>query len=104
MLQSAAMATPIGAQEIADLLDVQDRTVHQWIRRGLMPPPKWQTVNGSRAWDRRDVLKWAGQTGRLTDPDLIAEYVAAVGAEPRPLRKGGRLPPDAVPRRRRASS
>lgn len=95
-------STPIGAQEIADLLDVQDRTVHQWIRRGLMPPPRWQSVNGSRAWERNEVIKWAGRSGRLSNPALVAEYVERYGTEPRPVRKGGRLPPK--PRRRRTPS
>ncbi len=86
------MEPPVGVIEIAKLLDVQDRTVHQWLRRDLLPPADFGIVNGSRVWKRATILKWAGQTGRLRNEDLVVEYRRRWRKDPVPARKGGRLP------------
>lgn len=86
------MNVPLGAPEIAKMLDVQDRTVHQWIRRQLMPDADFPEINGSLAWDRDTVLRWAGTTGRLTSDTLIDEFTKKFRSAPVKPRKGGRLP------------
>lgn len=50
--------------QIADLLAVKPGTVSQWDKRGLLPPPAvvWRM---GRVWNRRTILEWAADTGRL---------------------------------------
>jgi hypothetical protein len=67
-------ADPVGVLEIADRLGVKDRSVHKMIQRGVMPPPDYVTVNGSRAWEWRTILWWAGETQRLAKEALREEY------------------------------
>ena len=55
---------PVGEREIADRLDVQPSTVHQWQARKLLPPSRW-VVSGSPAWDWSDIEEWAIRSGRL---------------------------------------
>lgn len=94
--------TPMGTLEVAELLGVKDRTVHQWLRRNLMPEEDFPRVNGSRAWKRSTILRWAGRTGRLAAEakDLRAEYLARWGADAIAPRAGGRLATDGAKRRR----
>lgn len=54
----------MGAQEIADMLSVQVRTVHMWQHRGRFPE-RDATVSGLPAWKRSTVEGWARETGRL---------------------------------------
>jgi hypothetical protein len=81
---------PVGVTEIADRLDVRPRTVHMWIYRSRVPPPEFTTVNGSRAWEWRTILRWAGDTGRLRTPDMVAEYERRFRRRPQPPTRGGR--------------
>lgn len=55
---------PVGEQEIAERLGVNDSTVHMWRYRDLMPEPKWW-VSGKPCWNWPDIRKWAKETGRL---------------------------------------
>lgn len=84
--------TPVGRVEIAKLLDVDDRTPHAWMARGLLPRPDFEKVNGSPAWRRSTIVAWAVHTRRLP-AELIEEaaslgYEAAVGTGPQ---RGGKL-------------
>lgn len=54
----------VGVQEIATMLGVQVRTVHQWQRRARLPE-RDTTVSGLPAWRRATVTAWARETGRL---------------------------------------
>lgn len=56
--------TLLGVQEIAELLGVQVRTVHQWQHRDRLPEAE-ATVSGLPAWRRTTVVGWARETGRL---------------------------------------
>lgn len=80
---------PVGVLEVAARLGVKDRTVHQWLNRGLMPPDDFGVVNGSRAWNWPTILGWAGVSGRLHGNPLRAEFVAVFGHEAEPERWGG---------------
>jgi hypothetical protein len=68
----------LGLIEIAELLDVDKRTPHAWFYRGLMPDPDHEAINGSRAWDRATIVRWAAKTGRLP-VSLAQEGVDLVG-------------------------
>lgn len=57
----------VGLQEIAVLLGVEKRTPHAWAFRGLLPEADYPSINGSRAWKRATILKWAAATGRLPE-------------------------------------
>lgn len=70
-----AELTIVGLQEIAVLLSVKDRTPHAWAFRGLLPDPDFASINGSRAWKRATILRWAAATGRL--PESLAGEVPA---------------------------
>lgn len=76
------MDEPVGALEIGARLGVQPRTIHKWWTRGRMPAPDWEAVNGSRAWKWSRILRWAGETGRLTTDVLKDEYRGRFGKEP----------------------
>lgn len=88
---------PVGVLEIADRLGVQDRSVHMMIRRDRLPAPDYESINGSRAWNWRTILWWAGETGRLRTRKLQAEYRITFGLEP-PIVVNGRLPDGIVTR------
>lgn len=55
----------LGVAEIAALLGVKQRTVHQWRQRKLLPP-RDATVSALPAWRRATIITWARQTGRIT--------------------------------------
>lgn len=57
--------TVIGMTELSEFLDVAPRTPHMWYFRGLLPPEDFKSINGTRAWKRSTLLKWAARTGRL---------------------------------------
>jgi predicted DNA-binding transcriptional regulator AlpA len=88
----------VGIVEVANMLGVERHTVHTWINRGTLPRADWPTVNGSRAWERRNILQWAGESGRLRDDSLLGpegaealrvEYRETFKAEPVTVRNGG---------------
>jgi hypothetical protein len=54
----------VGQKEIANQLRVAPNTVHQWGKRGLLPPPEG-TVGGDPAWHWSTIEAWARQTGRI---------------------------------------
>lgn len=56
--------TIVGAKEIAELLRVAPNTVHQWVKRGQLPPPEG-SAGGAPAWHWSTVEAWARETGRL---------------------------------------
>lgn len=86
---------PVGALEISQRLGVQDRSVHMIARRGQMPKPDYEQINGSRAWEWTTILWWAGETDRLRSKKLIKEYTTKFGVEP-PDRTANRTPPGVV--------
>lgn len=92
---------PVGVLEIADRLGVKDRSVHKMIQRAVMPKPDHDSVNGSRAWEWRTILWWAGETKRLNREALRAEYRETFRKEPpvprRRTPKGTVTRPDPTP-------
>jgi hypothetical protein len=59
------MSDPIvGQKEIAEQLRVAPNTVHQWVKRGLLPPPEG-AVGGDPAWHWSTIESWARETGRI---------------------------------------
>ena len=59
------LADPIGAREIAELLGVATRTVHNWkSSKKILPNPEYVSVNGLHAWERSSIIRWANTTGR----------------------------------------
>lgn len=83
--------THLGTHEVAEFLGVKPRTVSQWRSRRRLPEPDL-VLNATNLWRRSTILRWAGDTGRLSSTALRAEYerlwkVAAV-----PYRKGGPIP------------
>lgn len=75
-------ADPVGVLEVAARLGVEDRSVHQWLHRNRLPAADYETVNGSRAWEWRKILWWAGETNRLRSVALGDEYRATFHQEP----------------------
>jgi hypothetical protein len=73
---------PVGALEIAKRLGVQDRSVHMMRRRGVLPEPDYDNVNGIRAWEWRTILWWAGETDRLRTPEAMKAYQDMFGEKP----------------------
>ena len=87
-----AFADPLlGVREVADFLVVKPRTVNQWVFRGLLPEPD-VALHATRLWKRSTILRWAGDTGRLSCSVLCAEYEMRWRVEPVPYRRGGRIP------------
>lgn len=89
--RQAAMNDPVGIQELTRRLGVQERTGHHWWYLKALPPPDYDSVNGTRAWEWITILLWAGRTGRLTpgSPDAD-EYTRLTGLEPAlPYRAAG---------------
>lgn len=76
--------TPVGGQEIAQLLHVKPTTVQQWKFRGLLPPADF-VVNGMDAWSTATILDWAHETGRL---GRTAHVASRGGEEDGPERSG----------------
>ncbi len=93
------MDEPLGTLEVASMLDVKPRTVHQWVSRGVIPEPDFPVINGSRAWKRRTILGWAGATGHIRDDaaELRALYKRTFRKHAIPHRRGGRLPQEPTP-------
>lgn len=54
----------VGQKEIADMLSVAPGTVHQWMKRGLLPAQEG-TVGGDAAWHWSTIERWARETGRM---------------------------------------
>lgn len=93
---------PLGTPEVAELLGVEAQTVWRWRTDGRFVEPTWPSVNAYPAWDRAEVIRWAGVTGRLRPAELerfpvrqplVLEYVVATGEAPRAA---------GLPRRRRS--
>ena len=82
---------PVGVIEIADRLGVEARSVHMMGRRGTLPPPDWDSINGYRAWNWPTVLWWAGETGRLRTDALVKQYRRMFG-QTEPDLAAGRKP------------
>jgi hypothetical protein len=59
-------AQVIGMSELPGFLRLASpRTASAWQQRKLLPPPDYPSVNGSSAWRRLTVVRWAAKTGRL---------------------------------------
>lgn len=89
---------PVGVQEIAERLGLESRSVHMIGRRGQLPEPDF-TTNGFRAWEWRKILWWAGETERLRNDDLRAQYADAFGHAPLDRSANGKTPPGGILRR-----
>lgn len=89
---------PVGVIEIAHRLGVLDRSVHKMIQRGRLPAPDYASVNGSRAWNWRTILWWAGETRRLNREELRDEYRRKFQLDPPVPRKRARNMPGTVER------
>jgi len=81
-------ATVLGRLEIALLLDVDKRTPFAWYTRRLLPAPDHASVNGSPAWNRDTIIRWAAHTGRL--PDSLIDEAQVLGEFDRAEQRGGR--------------
>lgn len=86
----------VDADEVARRLGVQLETVYAWRKRtkaglAVALPPERHLFSGVPVWEWRDILIWAGRTGRLTDEDLRADYVHLMGQSPREPRTAGSL-------------
>lgn len=79
----------VGLQEIAALLDVDDRTPHAWLYRKRLPVPDFPSVNGLRAWKRKTIVKWAAETGRLPADGTLADEASKLKVAV-PTHRGGR--------------
>lgn len=89
---AGAFADPLlGVREVADFLDVKPRTVNQWVFRRLLPEPD-VALHATSLWKRSTILRWAGDTGRLSRSVLRVEYEIRWKVEPVPYRRGGRIP------------
>lgn len=78
----------LGVLEVAELLNVERKTPHAWIRRGLFPEPDHDEINGSPAWNRETIISWAARTGRL--PDDLADEAAMLGVRVNHKRGGSK--------------
>jgi hypothetical protein len=84
---------PVGTAEIAQRLDVEVSTVHQWRFRNALPPADYESINSNSAWEWRTILHWAGATGRIKPgSSAYASYRSVFGIDPAPQRTGGRFP------------
>jgi hypothetical protein len=81
----------VGVLEIWPILEVKQRSPHQWKRRGKLPPADYPSVNGTEAWEVRTILTWADETGRL--PESRQElFRATFEQEPRDHKRRGVWP------------
>lgn len=65
----------IGMSELPVFLRLKSpRTASSWQQRDYLPPADYPSVNGSPAWRRLTVIRWAATTGRLP-PWLESEAV-----------------------------
>jgi hypothetical protein len=94
VLQYADVAAdPVGNAEIAQRLEIEVATVHQWRNRNVLPPADYDSINSSTAWEWRTILHWAGATGRIKPGSkAYASYRSVFGVDPAPQRTGGRYP------------
>lgn len=79
----------LGLMEVAELLGVDKRTPHAWNYRGLLPEADHPAVNGSMAWERSTIVRWAAATGRLP-VELAREGVDLMEGKTLPIKRGGR--------------
>jgi hypothetical protein len=68
-----ANAQIVGMSELPGFLRLSSpRTASAWQQRKQLPPPDYPSVNGSSAWRRMTIVRWAATTERLP-PWLEAE-------------------------------
>lgn len=66
----------LGVTELPEFLRLAHRrTVSAWQQRDVLPPADYPSVNGSKAWRRLTIIRWAATTGRIP-PWLNAEAEA----------------------------
>src|SRR5258708_16401735 len=81
------MSNPIvGQKEIAEQLRVAPNTVHQWGKRGLLPPSEG-TVGGDPAWHWSTIEAWARETGRMPGlrEEILVLLLTVAGASTSPI-------------------
>jgi predicted DNA-binding transcriptional regulator AlpA len=71
----------LGPAEIAELLEVSRETVYKWQTRGLLPAP-FATYSGTSVWQRKAVVRWAIQSGRIAELNGTLEPWRAPGGRP----------------------
>ncbi len=74
MTRPLSAADPVGAKEIATLLDVEEQTVQQWKHRKLLPAPRWPEVGGRPAWTWEQIRAWAVETGRAPAERMLGQW------------------------------
>lgn len=71
-------AQVIGTSELPFFLRLRSpRTASAWQQRRLLPDPDYPSVNGSAAWRRLTIVRWAATTDRL--PPWLEEEAARAG-------------------------
>lgn len=84
-----ARAQIIGMSELPGFLRLASpRTASAWQQRKLLPPADYPLVNGSSAWRRLTIVRWAAGTGRLP-PWLEGEGAAFRNGTGRRRRSSG---------------
>lgn len=53
----------VGTEEIAEVLQVERRTVNVWKQRGRLPEP-YAVISGTPIWLRDEIEAWARETNR----------------------------------------
>lgn len=61
---AVSLADIVGPQEIARLLSVQVNTIHQWVKRGVLPFAE-RVISGVPLWSSSTIVEWAERTNRL---------------------------------------
>jgi hypothetical protein len=55
----------VGLRDIARILEVDGRTPTKWRDRGILPEEDGKISDTFPIWERRTILRWAAETGRL---------------------------------------
>lgn len=77
MARKTPMADPLGPKEVAEFLEVKRATVQQWTFRNVLPDGDY-TINNMPAWERRTIVEWAVDTGRLEpDDERVTKMLSA---------------------------
>lgn len=59
-----ALDAVVGYRGMAEMLGVGSRAPAVWRQRKQLPVPDFEEINGSPAWYRTTVIRWAVDTGR----------------------------------------
>ena len=59
----------IDVKEAARLLDISEKTIYRWIRRGILPAYR---VNAQYRFNRAELLEWATARRINVSPEIFA--------------------------------